>query len=139
MNLRTAACVETVFEPFVKRKAEIVECDAVRINALVVGAADSDELWCEVEDLPKLFLAFAQCLLGLHALFDVEIDANPIKQGSVVVPKGLCSGYEPSVSSLSVDRSEIHFARAFRFEAVRPDSARLITIIRMQKRDMGVP
>ncbi len=140
MNFRTAVCAGTIVDPFAKRDAEIVECDTVRIDALAVWTADGDELWRKVKDLPKFLLTFAQCLLGLHAFFSVEVDADPIEHRTVVGSKRFCAGYErigilPERLLLGNSlRSRTLFS-----QAVRPDSARLIMIIRMQKLDMGVP
>src|SRR5258708_1245369 len=47
--------------PLFESEAEVVEPAAVHKKTLEVASENSDELWCEVQNLPKLLFALAQC------------------------------------------------------------------------------
>src|ERR1700722_11806259 len=100
MNFRAAVRAGSIVEPFGKCDAEIVERNTIRINALMVGATDGDELGRKIKDLPKFILTFAQCFFGLHAFFNVEVDSDPIEQCSVTGSERLYTRHEPTVSPL---------------------------------------
>src|SRR4029077_11493223 len=46
--------------PLIKSEAEVVEAAAVHKKTLAVASENSYELWCEVQNLPKLLFALAQ-------------------------------------------------------------------------------
>src|SRR5712671_4644427 len=58
--------------PLFESEAEVVESAAVHKKTLAVASKNSDELWCEVQNLPKLLFALAQRACKNLVLRDVE-------------------------------------------------------------------
>src|SRR5579863_6614162 len=75
----------------------------------------------------------------LLELFDVEVNADPIEQCSIVRPQRFDAADTPAVASSSVTYSEDVLTCGAGFEAIGPMFARLVAIVRMQQRDVGVP
>src|SRR5260221_7912767 len=58
--------------PLIKSEAEVVESAAVHKKTLAVASENSYELWCEVQNLPKLLFALAQRTCENLVLRDVD-------------------------------------------------------------------
>src|SRR5882724_8606356 len=58
--------------PLIKSEAEVVESAAVHKETLAVASENSHELWCEVQNLPKLLLALTQRTCQHLVLRDVD-------------------------------------------------------------------
>src|ERR1700688_2491862 len=84
-------------------------------------------------------LCLGKINLRLLELFDVEINADPIEQRSIVRPERFDAADTPAVSSVSVAYSEGVLTCGAGFETLGPMSARLVAIVRVQQREMGVP
>jgi len=59
------------FEPLLKSKAEVIKRRAVGKQTLAAGSENSDELWCEVQDLPELCFLPPDRFFGNLAYGDV--------------------------------------------------------------------
>ncbi len=114
MDFRGTFAGYTPIDPFIKRDAEIVERNAIHENPLPIGTEDDNALWRQVEDLPEFFLALAQGLYGLHALFDVEVNPDPIKQSSIAAAKRLRAANEPAVFTACIAYAVSYLARGSR-------------------------
>src|SRR6476620_7272347 len=132
--------------PVIKSEAEVVKSTAVHEKTLAVASETSDELWCEVQNLPKLLFALAQRFgqlrqveFRLPALLNIEVDPDPILQRSIGRAERLGTAEEPAVIALGVANANIHVTRRARLQIIRRDPARLFVIVRMQKGDMRVP
>src|SRR6266446_9863240 len=58
--------------PLIQSEAEVVESAAVHKKTLAVASENSYELWCEVQNLPKLLFALAQRTCEDLVLRDVD-------------------------------------------------------------------
>ena len=58
--------------PFIKSEAEVIKSAAVHKKTLALGSENSYELWCEVQNLPKLHFLFFKFLFGLLAVVYVR-------------------------------------------------------------------
>ena len=66
--------------PLFKTKADVVERNAVGINALAVGSVHCNNLRREVQHLPELHFTSAQFLLCLFTFSDVDHSAHKFNE-----------------------------------------------------------
>src|SRR5258705_4917248 len=70
--------------PLIKSEAEVVKSTAVHEKTLAVASENSDELWCEVQNLPKLLFALAQRACEDLVLGDVDPGSDePLEHSAV--------------------------------------------------------
>src|SRR5712671_901664 len=70
--------------PLIKSEAEVVKSTAVHEKTLEVASENSDELWCEVQNLPKLLFALAQRACEDLVLGDVDPGSDePLEHSAV--------------------------------------------------------
>jgi hypothetical protein len=55
--------------PLIKSEAEVIKSAAVHKKTLAVGSENSYELWCKVQNLPKLHFLFPYLFFGSLAPF----------------------------------------------------------------------
>src|SRR6266404_4748986 len=70
--------------PLIKSEAEVVKSAAVHKKTLEAASENSDELWCEVQNLPKLLFALAQRACEDLVLRDVDPGSDEPLEHSVV-------------------------------------------------------
>jgi hypothetical protein len=71
-----------------------------------VGSEDSDDLWRKVQDLAKLGVLFPDFVFRPFAIFNVEINSEPIQGGPVRSPNRLGTTEEPPVTSSGVTHTK---------------------------------
>ena len=132
--------------PLIKSEAEIIKTHAVGITTLEVWAKNSDKLWREVHDLPKLhfllpYLFFGGPALFLGALefFNVEVYPDPVQQRPIACSERFEATEEPAVFSFRVSYSEGRLAGSPSSVTGCPDSKRLFAVVGMYQFDVGVP
>src|SRR5258706_6229346 len=68
----------------------------------------------------QVLFAPAEFDFGLLPFFDVEVNADPIEDRSVVRSKGLHAAEEPAVIAFGVTEARAHLASIARLQTLRP-------------------
>src|SRR5450432_3182693 len=84
-------------------------------------------------------LCFRQVERGLFAVFDVQVHPKPAQETSTFGSDGFGATEEPAIRSVDAANPKRHLTSASSPQAVRPDSSRLVVVVWMQERDVGIP
>src|SRR6266481_6048243 len=92
-----------------------------------------------IDQAPDFRFAFPKGLLCAFELLNIQVHPDPQQQASIARPERFGATEEPAVASLSVTNSKTKFTGLARAYIDWPGFACPLLVVRMQKRDMGVP
>jgi hypothetical protein len=125
--------------PLLNRDAEVFETRAIGIKTLTVGPKNGNELWREVQYLPKLRFLLLKSLFGDLAVVDIEVDPNPTYKCSIASSQRVSETEEPPVVALWTANPERYLARTAGPKTVGPDLTCFFVVIRMKQLNVGIP